>query len=65
MNTPLKLFSLATLAAILVACALYAMSRLTLPTAHAIVLLATIAWFAVTPWWMGRASQPDAEHTQI
>lgn len=65
MNHSLKILSLAALAAILVACTFYATSRLALPTTHAIVLLSTILWFVVTPWWMGRPSQPDAEHTQI
>ena len=33
---------------------LYLGGRMTLPTCQTVMLVATVVWFAVTPFWMGR-----------
>lgn len=61
----LKLVSLVALAATLVPSLLYFSGALTHDVVKWTVLAGTVAWFAVTPLWMGRKLGPDADQVQI
>jgi hypothetical protein len=54
MRLLLQLTSWVALAATALAPVLYVAGQFTLPRTQLIMLLATIAWFATTPFWMGR-----------
>jgi hypothetical protein len=57
----LQLVSWTALIATIVPAALFLAGRaMTLDQAKLIMLLATIAWFAVTPFWMGRPKTDEA-----
>jgi hypothetical protein len=55
MRLVLQIVSWAALAATALAPALYAAGQVALPRTQLVMLLATIAWFATTPFWMDRA----------
>jgi hypothetical protein len=50
----LQIVSWAALAATALAPVLYAAGQISLESTNVILLLATIVWFAATPFWMGR-----------
>jgi hypothetical protein len=54
MRLVLQIVSWAALAATALAPALYAAGHIALAPTKMVLLLATIAWFAATPFWMGR-----------
>jgi hypothetical protein len=54
MRLLLQTVSWAALAATALAPVLYAAGQVTLPCTQLVMLLATIAWFAAVPFWMGR-----------
>jgi hypothetical protein len=57
MKTVLKLVSGLALAGTLVPPVLYFEGALSHETLNTVMLLATIAWFAVTPFWMNHGTQ--------
>ena len=54
MRLILQTISWLALAATAVAPALFLAGQLSLPQTRLVMLLATIAWFATAPFWMGR-----------
>ena len=54
MKLLLQIVSCAALAATALAPVLYAAGQIELPPTKLVMLLAAIAWFATTPFWMGR-----------
>jgi hypothetical protein len=54
MRVLLQFVSWAALAVTALAPVLYVGGQVSLPRTQLIMLLATIAWFATTPFWMGR-----------
>ena len=54
MRLVLQIVSWAALAATASAPVLYAAGEIALPRTQMVMLVATIAWFATTPFWMGR-----------
>jgi hypothetical protein len=54
MRLILQLISLAALVATIVPPILFLVGQLTLDSTKWIMLAATLVWFAVTPFWMGR-----------
>ena len=54
MRLLLQIISWAALAATALAPVLYAAGQISLKSTNVVLLLATIVWFATTPFWMGR-----------
>ena len=54
MRLVLQIVSWAALAATALAPVLYAAGEIALLRTQMVMLVATIAWFATTPFWMGR-----------
>jgi hypothetical protein len=54
MRLVLQIVSWAALAVTAFAPVLYAVGQVELPRTRLTMLLATLAWFAATPFWMGR-----------
>jgi hypothetical protein len=54
MRLLLQIVSWTALAATVLAPVLYATGQVELPSTHLVMLLATILWFAATPFWMDR-----------
>ena len=59
MRLLLQLISLAALVATIVPPILFLFTHLTLDQTTATMLVATVVWFAVTPFWMGRPKMDE------
>ena len=57
--------SFGALAAIITACLLYFAGVITQAAVEWVSLAATVAWFATTPFWMGRELPIDAAEVEI
>lgn len=62
MRTALQITSWVALAATIVPALLFLAGSLDLNQTQWTMLAGTLAWFASTPWWMGRKIQPAAEN---
>ncbi len=60
MRIILSILSYISLLVIVAAPIAFMSGTLELPSMKSLLLLATVAWFLVTPFWMGRAT-PDAQ----
>jgi hypothetical protein len=59
MRTVLQIISFAALAATIVPPILFLFTHLTLDQTKWSMLVATLVWFAVTPFWMGRPKMDE------
>jgi hypothetical protein len=59
MRLVLQFVSWAALAATALAPVLFLVGQLSLPNTKLLLLVATLAWFATTPFWMGRPKVDD------
>jgi len=59
MRSTLQIISLAALVATIVPPILFLVSRISLDQTKWTMLAATLVWFAVTPFWMGRPKMDE------
>lgn len=65
MQTPAKMVSLVSLAAVIVPCIIHFIGAIDLDTVKLLALIGTIGWFASTPLWMSREVEIDDREVQI
>lgn len=65
MQTPAKMVSLVSLAAVIVPCIVYFIGAIDLDAVKLLALIGTFGWFASTPFWMSRESEVDDAEVQI
>lgn len=61
----LQTLSFLALIGVFLPTALFFVDTLDLAQVKTATLVATLIWFVVTPCWMGRQTQPSAEHQEL
>ncbi len=63
--TGLKIVSMIALVLTFIPSLLFVGGTIDQPTVNLIALVATVVWFVVTPFWMGRATCHVADHDPL